>query len=382
MALGHVHRSRHPRRPNCHVMRSARSHRASGSAPKRYPSGFRGFHVVWRRSRRRRAASGARSQPRPPGGALTDRLSVALDAEIALRASRSTPCLVKRASSSETARGARASLIEREQRRRAQPLPPIVRQTLMRASVERAGRWLSWGGRALARLVAPDHCAACDAPVHGVEPFCEECGPCLPAADSLPLGAVVAGAYAPPLSTAIGRLKFGRRTDLADRLSLLLPDLELAEEALVVPVPLHVERLAERGFNAPALLARCWCRRLGAAFAPSLLSRWRETPHQLHLSRAERARNVVGAFVARPDAAGRQVILLDDVVTTGATLASCRAALYAAGVVHVTVVALAATSLARGWEASRARIHHALYGPTPSTSAFRSLGSLPRGSSR
>jgi ComF family protein len=169
---------------------------------------------------------------------------------------------------------------------------------------------------------------------------------------------------------------------LADRLSLLLPEIEGAEEALVVPVPLHLERLAQRGFNAPALLARGWCRRLGAAFAPSLLARWRATPHQLHLSRAERARNVVGAFVARPDAAGRQVILLDDVVTTGATLASCRAALYAAGVVHVTVVALAATSLARGWEASRARITHALSGPTPSTSAFRSLGSLPGGSSR
>ncbi len=249
----------------------------------------------------------------------------------------------------------------------------------MQAFLEQARRWLSLGGRALGRLVAPDYCAACDAPVGGAEPFCEECGPCLPAAAALPLGAVAAGAYAPPLSTAIGRLKFGRRTDLADRLSLLLPDVELAHGALVVPVPLHVERLVERGFNAPALLARRWCSRVGANFAPSLLSRWRGTPHQSRLSREERARNVAGAFVARVGAAGRQVILLDDVVTTGATLEACRGALYAAGVVHVTVVALAATSLARGSEASRARFTHALHGPTKSTSAFLPPRSPSRG---
>jgi ComF family protein len=220
-------------------------------------------------------------------------------------------------------------------------------------------------------VIAPDHCAACDAPMRGVAPFCDECGPCLPAAASLPLGAVAAGAYAPPLSTAILRLKYGRRTDLADRLSLLLPDVGGGTPVLVVPVPLHVERLVERGFNAPALLARCWCRRVGAEFAPSLLSRWRVTPHQSHLSKEARARNVAGAFVARVGAAGRQVVLIDDVVTTGATLQACRAALYAAGVVHVTVVALAATSLARGWEASRARVTHALQVPTTSTRSFR-----------
>ncbi len=202
------------------------------------------------------------------------------------------------------------------------------------------------GASALGRLIAPDTCAACDAPLAcPAEMFCEACGPCPPPPSNAPRGVLAGGAYARPLSTAIVRMKFGQRTDLADRLSLLLPRPALAPTALVIPVPSHPVRLAERGFNPPALLARAWCRRVGAELAPSLLSRCRETPHQSGLPARARERNVAGAFVARRDAAGRQVVLLDDVVTTGSTLEACRAALYAAGMVHVTVLVLAATPL-------------------------------------
>lgn len=197
--------------------------------------------------------------------------------------------------------------------------------------------------RGLVRLVAPDACAACDAPVCGGVVFCAGCGGVPAAPEHVALGARVGGAYAPPLSTAIRRLKFGQRTDLAAPLSALLPRLPEWRGALVVPVPLHLTRLVERGFNPAGLLARRWCHSLGAEFAPWVLSRWRDTPHQVALSARERAVNVAGAFVARDGAAGRHTILLDDVVTTGATLTACRHALYAAGVVHVTVVALAAT---------------------------------------
>src|SRR5262245_55781104 len=120
-------------------------------------------------------------------------------------------------------------------------------------------RGLAALGGAAARCLAPDYCAACDAPMHGGGTFCGACGPCL-GPPPLALDAVVGGAYAPPLSLAIRRMKFGQRTDLADRLSALLPRVRLAEGVLVVPVPLHPLRLVERGFNAPALMARRWCR--------------------------------------------------------------------------------------------------------------------------
>lgn len=110
----------------------------------------------------------------------------------------------------------------------------------------------------------------------------------------------------------------------------------------MVPVPLHYTRLVERGFNPAGLLARELCKRVGAQFAPALLTRLRATPQQSRLPALERRDNVRGAFDAHPAARGRRVVLLDDVVTTGATAHACCQALYAAGVVHVTVLALAA----------------------------------------
>jgi ComF family protein len=110
----------------------------------------------------------------------------------------------------------------------------------------------------------------------------------------------------------------------------------------VVPVPLHYARLVERGFNPAALLGRELSRRAGARFWPELLRRQRVTAQQSRLPARERRANVAGAFCANATPRGCNVVLVDDVVTTGSTVLACCRALYAAGVDRVTVVALAA----------------------------------------
>lgn len=111
---------------------------------------------------------------------------------------------------------------------------------------------------------------------------------------------------------------------------------------LVLPVPLHKKRLRERGFNQSVVLARRVARTLGVAIDVSVLTRTRQTCSQVGLGREERRRNVAGAFaLGRPDILrGRSVLLVDDVMTTGATVMECSRVLGRAGAV-VAVVTLA-----------------------------------------
>jgi ComF family protein len=116
---------------------------------------------------------------------------------------------------------------------------------------------------------------------------------------------------------------------------------------LVTPVPLHRRRLWWRRFNQSALLARALARELGLAFIPDLLVRRRYTTPQTRLSGRERRRNLKGAFAVNARHAarlqGRPVLLVDDVLTTGATARACTRTLLEAGAgsVHVVVFALA-----------------------------------------
>jgi ComF family protein len=109
-----------------------------------------------------------------------------------------------------------------------------------------------------------------------------------------------------------------------------------------VSVPLARRRRIERGYDQAALLADALARAAGRPRARRALARVRETPPQVGRSRAERARNVAGAFAASArDVAGRDVVLVDDVVTTGATADAAAQALRRAGARSVVVVALA-----------------------------------------
>lgn len=172
-----------------------------------------------------------------------------------------------------------------------------------------------------------------------------DCGRCLAAPPRY--DAVVAPlVYEYPADRMIQRFKFRRDLSMGRSLGALLVEAVRARGGvlpeLLLPVPLHPARLRERGFNQSLVLARQLGRQLALPVRHDLLRRRRPTAAQSGLDRRERRRNVRGAFeLHRPAALPDRVAVVDDVLTTGATVAEITRVLKAAGVTQVAVWALA-----------------------------------------
>jgi ComF family protein len=249
----------------------------------------------------------------------------------------------------------------------------------MKAHIARAAlyakRISARAGRAALDFVYPPSCPLSDAEVAApgllapeafssltfvTEPLCARCGlpfeidpgPKPECAACLAKPPVVARArsalvYDETSRRLILELKHAARTDAVETFAgwMALAGRDLVSDATrILPVPLHPSRLRKRRFNQSALLAKALSARTGRPFDPDALERVRSTDSQAGKSASGRARNVAGAFLVRPEAAGRlrgaSVLLVDDVRTTGATLDAAARALRRAGAARVDAVTL------------------------------------------
>jgi len=158
--------------------------------------------------------------------------------------------------------------------------------------------------------------------------------------------------YDYPWQACVTRLKFHNDLGLARSLGHLMRHAPWVESALeqatcVLPMPLSAQRLRTRGYNQALLLTRSACRGLPTPVHVNWLQKWRDTPAQSELSREERLHNVTGSFVLAPQhrsrLRGARVVLVDDVMTTGASLTAACRVLRHAEVRHITTLVLART---------------------------------------
>ena len=195
-------------------------------------------------------------------------------------------------------------------------------------------------------------CAACAAELPALAVHCPQCA--LPS----PAGAVCGSCinrpphydrtlalwrYEFPCDRLVQALKYRARLALSGFFARSLASRPLPEVDLIVPMPLHPKRLAERGFNQALEIARGLARRLGRPIEPRGALRVKDTPPQTELPYEERAKNVRGAFLCRLDLSGVSVAVLDDVMTTGATLNELARALKRAGATRVENLVIART---------------------------------------
>lgn len=201
--------------------------------------------------------------------------------------------------------------------------------------------------RASIPVVAAPLCPICGVPFAGAGPehLCAHCIERRPRFDAARACVTYRRDTPNPLIDVLQRLKYARDVSVARVLgTFMAAHMPLAiDHDLIVPVPLHRERLRWRGFNQSAGLARAVGRATRRPVEALALARLRATPPQVGLGVAERRLNVRGAFAVRRPAAvhSRTVLLIDDVMTTGATADACAHALRQGGARRVDVLVLA-----------------------------------------
>jgi len=210
-----------------------------------------------------------------------------------------------------------------------------------------------WCEDCLSRVsyIAPPVCAKCGTPIDP-EGFCPSC----PVHPLLPEAVRAAAHYEGAVKEAIHRLKYAAKPAVAPALAQLL--IQAWHSALseplraaqgVIPIPIHRERERERGFNQSVLLARHFCHAVGLPLWDDVLVRAVYRQPQVGLNAAQRAQNVKDAFrvVRSEEVAGKRVLLMDDVWTTGSTLNEAARALLQVGAAHVFALTVAHESLRR-----------------------------------
>jgi ComF family protein len=206
-------------------------------------------------------------------------------------------------------------------------------------SMSHDGLWCADCDQALPYLATP-HCPVCALPTSGGK----TCGQCL---QQPPLftSTTAVFSYAFPLDKLIQAMKYGEQLALASAFAKKLV-LRIDKDALpdhVLPMPLHPAKLRERGFNQSLLLAAAVARELHLKLLPGSCQRVRDTPPQSALPWKERDKNVRNAFRCDADLTGKHIALVDDVLTTGASLNALAKAVHQRGAEKISAWVVART---------------------------------------
>lgn len=192
-----------------------------------------------------------------------------------------------------------------------------------------------WSG--IKKYTGPS-CSVCALPLSSE--YGRVCGQCLKKPP--PFSRVITyGLYEGIMREAISQLKFCGLRRLSSPLASLLTGFDLPAVDGVVPVPLTIKRLRERGFNQSLLIARIISKKIGVPLLMDILVKKKETPPQIGLSAKERLLNLKNAFEVKGNIKSLRLLLVDDVMTTGATLTECSKQLMKSGAEEIIVLTLA-----------------------------------------